>query len=262
VIRTSYGGGEADAFVSRYDKALNHLAGELRLPKLRVLVCYSVDDRLGTRPLPLHFGTSALFQPLASTLEELAVVEVADFSGASALVFPRLRRLHARVFPFFDPKNPPPFAHTFPALEEVVFSGGGVMGSCMDGLPFAALPLLPRLRTVSISKLCSDGDGFYSHLARCCELTSLRLHGVAGAGLDDVVPAARAPRLRHISLEGCIFDGLHWLPSQLREPLLAAAGPSRTLNISVGDGRGPAPCGLLPDGYGRGEWWHADATPC
>jgi hypothetical protein len=266
-VRRSQDYSEESPIFDHFNWALNDLMNDLVLPRLRCLLCYAADFYDGARPLPWRFGSSPPVAQLASTLEELAIVDFEGPAGLRGLVFPRLRRMHASSFPTLDPNDPSHFARTFPALEEVLFSGDSQnnLGRCMGGLPFPALPLLPGLRAVSLHRLCGHGPpdgGAFAHLGRCGALTSLRMHGVTHVGLEDVLQAACAPRLRRISLEGCIFLKQQPQPSALQAALRAAAGPARALDVAVSDARSPAPYGLLPDGYGRGEWWHADATSC
>jgi hypothetical protein len=240
-------------FLDLIEKALTGFADGLALPRLRVLACYAAGDDWWSQPLPVSYGPLTRFGPLASTLEELAVVVVR--AGACGLVFPRLRRLHASGSPLFDPGDPGEFARTFPALEEIVMGGDHTtFGIPLAEMPFASLPLLPRLSAVSLFKLSGKPPqgGACAHLGRCSTLTSLRMYDVT-FDLEDVLLAARAPQLRRVCLECCDFGWEPPQPSALQAALRAAAGPERALDVSVSDDRDPAPYGLLPDGYVRGD---------
>jgi hypothetical protein len=241
----------------RDDPLFESLADGLALPRLRRLVCYAAL-RSDVLPLLPRLGSPSLVARLASTLEELAVGDVAAFfnrDGAHGLVFPRLRRLHASSFPPNDPRDPSHFARTFPALEEVVFDGEGHLAD----LPFTSLPLLPGLRALGLFTRCGHGDGRseaepFAHVGRCGALASLRLYGVERVAPEEFALVVRAPQLRRIDLDGSTYRRQELTPPTLQAALRAAAGPSRELDVCITyDFSSKPPYGLLPDSYGRGH---------
>jgi hypothetical protein len=198
----------------------------LLLPRLRCLLLYMYDAN-GTRPLfaaPLEALRAA-----APLLQELAVrlngpgPGAAAGGGGGAVVFPQLRRLHMSICEPALPADPVGVARTSPSLTELVF-GHGAWRTPLCHYPLAALPLLPlqRFSLESCRGPVPDG-GAYTHLARCSALTSLVLNNIQGISTDEVLQAARAPRLRELVVAQCTFAKPRLKASKLKAALRAAA---------------------------------------